>query len=710
MTLIRNLLGTNPVSGAVDPEAVSFDGTNDYLSRSSDLTGNSDGKTFTFSAWVYFTDVDERVYSVGTSGGGEGFVIRRSDSTKTLYVMSSGGTLQGTVVGAIRDFTWYHILISVNMASTSDRYIYLNDELQTVQYGWADYQNQTINFTEPYHTVMAAEYSAGSYGHTRGRAAHVFLDYTYRDLSTESNRRLFIDADGKPASGQSSLNPILYLPMTDASSAGTNEGTGGDFTVNGVLDTASRGPNQDNCSASEFDGTNDDLELPAGLGGTTESEITISFAYKLDVLDSSFRGLFGSDSSAVCIMIYYDNGIYIAFGNGSSGIYVEGTSTALNALFCNIGVNTHISISIDNTTQSNSRLFVNGVDHSSTFISEMGWGSQRDMDLTPIFVVGNQTSIETRRLKGAMGEFYLNNTYTDLSSDNPFWDADANRPKPVRQVISETGTTPRIALPLRGDDAGNNLGTGGDFTVNSGPYTGARGGSEFWARSANLGPGYLSSTASISNTTTLTMVFSFKTSYTGGISLFSNKVGSNYHANIGIRQATGSPAGTMFSFRDSSHNDCVQFSIPDSSLAGIGNWNIIMFSVDSSNSSLYKVYVNGVAPSLSDVVASGASMKFSSATTYFAYYYGVQDPYDIGSFYLDASYIDFSQESNRNLFVDQLGYPKDLTPAIEAGDIAEPRIYMKFDDTSALGTNSGTGGDFTVNGTVTAGADVDPNA
>jgi hypothetical protein len=82
---------------------------------------------------------------------------------------------------------------------------------------------------------------------------------------------------------------------------------------------------------------------------------------------------------------------------------------------------------------------------------------------------------------------------------------------------------------------------------------------------------------------------------------------------------------------------------------------------------------------------------------------------DIGFLYLDTSYIDFSQESNRNLFVDQLGYPKDLTPAIDAGTIPNPLIYMKFDDTSALGTNSGTGGNFTVNGTVTAGADVDPN-
>ena len=39
---------TNGASGVAD--AIDFDGVTDYLSRSSDLVGNADGKTFTFSA------------------------------------------------------------------------------------------------------------------------------------------------------------------------------------------------------------------------------------------------------------------------------------------------------------------------------------------------------------------------------------------------------------------------------------------------------------------------------------------------------------------------------------------------------------------------------------------------------------------------------------------------------------------------------------
>ena len=81
---------------------------------------------------------------------------------------------------------------------------------------------------------------------------------------------------------------------------------------------------------------------------------------------------------------------------------------------------------------------------------------------------------------------------------------------------------------------------------------------------------------------------------------------------------------------------------------------------------------------------------------------------DIGFVYLSRGYVDISQESNRNKFVDQLGYPKDLTPLIDAGDIPSPVVYMKLEDTAALGTNSGTGGDFTVSGSLVAGPDVDP--
>ena len=113
----------------------------------------------------------------------------------------------------------------------------------------------------------------------QGRLSNIFLDYNYRDLSQEFNRRLFITADGKPADNQESLNPILYLPLKSAETAGQNLGTGGDFTVNGILATSGRGPNQYNAAASIFDGSNDYLRLN-NLGSVNSQYLTMSFNVK----------------------------------------------------------------------------------------------------------------------------------------------------------------------------------------------------------------------------------------------------------------------------------------------------------------------------------------------------------------------------------------------------------------------------------------------
>ncbi len=113
-----------------------------------------------------------------------------------------------------------------------------------------------------------------------GRLSNFYLDYDYRDLSQETNRRLFITADGKPADNQESLSPIIYLPLKDATTAGQNLGTGGNFTVNGTLSTSERGPNQYNASAASLNGPSDYLETSFLSPATDNQEITVSFWYK----------------------------------------------------------------------------------------------------------------------------------------------------------------------------------------------------------------------------------------------------------------------------------------------------------------------------------------------------------------------------------------------------------------------------------------------
>ena len=702
MSIEKKLLGTTPAASGDTPEGVSFDGTNDYLSRSSDLSGNADSKTFTFSAWVYG---DGYCY-IANDGSSYGFRLVFQASINTLQIL--GNNSAGTrVLNPVIEFdgvisnTWTHILISIDLANTSNRYVYINDKLASVT--WSTYIDDSINFTQSKHNI--GSYTNGSSPFT-GRLAHVFLDYTYRDLSVTANRRLFIDSDGKPSSTIPS-SPILYLPMTDAATAGSNSGTGGDFTVNGVLDTAGRAPNQWNCSASKFDGSNDYLSSTSITGIADGKQLTVSFSLNRPTGTTDQYILYSETTPDYKILLRYgsDERVQLAVRNSANTLVLNCFSEAWAT-----GSLHTCSISVDLTDVSKRHITIDGV----SAIDSFGTYTNDNMDLTnTAYQIGQgfgSYAIST------IGEVYFDTSYTDLSTDNPFWDADANRPKPVRQVISETGTTPLIALPLQGNDAGNNLGSGGDFTVNSGPYTGARGGSEFWARSAKFdgSTGKLQKTGTISNSDVKTLSFAvaYKThELTTAKTLFD--IRNPTLGDIIIRfQSNSSGQFSIYGYTDGSSSILVCGS---TSSITVDEYNIVLFSVDMSDSNKRNFYSNGALNPLgfNYGVWIDNTFPFNSSTIQTNIGVAGGASYhndDIGFLYFTTDYIDFSQESNRNLFVDQLGYPKDLTPAIDAGTIPNPHVYMKFDDTSALGTNSGTGGDFTVNGTVTAGADVDPNA
>ena len=967
MTIERKLLGTTPVSGEVLPEAVSFDGTNDSINRTSDLTGNSNGKTFTFSCWFYTgTSASQyKIYQAGNStfnvqGGSEFVVYLKNSSNTSIFQVDANPLLPIN--------TWCHICLSVDLANTSNRYLYLNDEL--VNPSWTRYVDDNVYFSQANHYVGSTIWSSNEL--IKGRLAHLFLDYTYRDLSVEANRRMFITGDGKPADGQSSVDtassdfldissrgnayltnicfnddgtrlllgdggtddifqynlstafdlstasyagltlaqgdstylqdvqfkdngtkiyfggngstnaihqynlstandistassfgskavssvvganrlfitddgskmfvgsdytiakwnlstnfnittashvntkvlpykmssiqlnangtemylpdpigysivtytlstaydvttasiksikslahidtgvesaifnndgsklfvagddtnkiyemvvgtnfdattavygelqgspaaPIIYLPMTDAATAGSNSGTGGDFTVNGVLATAERGPNQDNCSASTFNGSNDYLTR-ASIEAPNSKVFTVSGTINVTGGDGLVCKFYKESHGTVfTITTNIYGSLYIKAYNASfqNRFYVQWKNSigANNALMPNH--NYHFSLSVDMSDTSKRHLIINGAVVSPTYTYwtdvEMGFYSMTHARVG--FGLAGDGYFE-----GDLGELYFNTTYIDLATDNPFWDSDANRPNSVRKVIADTGVIPFMALPIMGNDAGNNLGSGGDFTVISGPFTGARGGSEFWARSAdfNGSTGYLSKSSALTGATdsdAVTIAFAINPSAIGDDGIFGF---GNYRQYL-YRSSSGT--GLQWAIRDSSGNNILSttsYSIAD--YTGVGAWDIYLMSCDLSASQA-KVYKNGVSTGTFSFYAQSSNAP-SYAAQGFAL--GGMDPTsagdvidaEFGGFYFATSYTDFSQEANRNKFVDQLGYLKDLTPAIEAGDIPTPLVYMKFDPTVSLGTNSGTGGNLTVNGGVVAGADV----
>ena len=204
-----------------------------YLYRSGDFTNNSDSKTFTFSFWINSRAGDNfRVYySQGTQTSNFRFYVMTSNNYfKVAGFSSDGTTLLDTGWITIANFygSWFNFLISVDMASTSNRYLYVNDaQVLGPSSSWDTYNNGTIDFTNSHHYVK----SNGGNVQADGGLAQVYLDYTYRDLSSVSNRRTFIKADLTPAGDLSSLNPILYLPLDYTNSTVTNSGTGGNFVA-----------------------------------------------------------------------------------------------------------------------------------------------------------------------------------------------------------------------------------------------------------------------------------------------------------------------------------------------------------------------------------------------------------------------------------------------------------------------------------------------
>ena len=237
--------------------AVYFDGSNDALSKASELSGLSDGKVGTFSAWIKFDATgDSEFNTIVENGFSSKFRIRREDGGEFRITggTSAGGLGSTLLLQTTNDITsadgWVHILASWDLANTTG-HLYVSD---VDDLGSNTLVNATLDYTK-------AEWWAGSndpdatsafaYPFT-GDIADLYLNLTeYVDISVEANRRKFINDDGKPvflgADGSlpTGSAPIMFLSLADSavvSTFATNKGTGGDFTITGTLTESSTSP------------------------------------------------------------------------------------------------------------------------------------------------------------------------------------------------------------------------------------------------------------------------------------------------------------------------------------------------------------------------------------------------------------------------------------------------------------------------------------
>lgn len=707
-------------------DAIDFDGVNDYLSRNFPSGFGASSTTVTMSFWVYRTPGTGYVFSLrGTNIGGNVTRLEVFTSDTAFVLVGYQDPISGAAVVTLTApplpvLTWTHVLVSFDLSNSSRRHCFINGNVEP-GVSWSPYLGHPILFGQGFEAFVGNQYDSG--GRYKGRLAHVYLDHTYRDLSIEANRRLFITEDRKPAKGQADLNPILYLPLDDPEDPGYNAGTGGHFTLNGVVARSGRGPSQFNAPYSDLDGSADYLSRSTALTGLIDgSAFTFSCAFSYDNFSGGNPRLIANYSGYFQVYLGGSaaNGTIEIVALNSSGSTILSASATASLV---AGRNYTLTISVDLSSTSRRHICLNGTVLATTWSTYTNGTIRFDRSANGPLGIGYQPSgTNSSYLNGRLGNVFFDTKYIDLSdpknlakfvtgtgSDAKPVDLGANGEKPF-------GTPPLIYLPMYGNNAGKNYGTGGDFTVNSGPFPGARGPNEYWGNWAkvdlNIGSGSLTraSGLNIEDSKTVSIVFSM---VWVDVSSSDPYLISIKNGSVECFEVSFSSAGHIY-IRGNSVGGGAALSANSPSSIGIAAQQTYFLCIDLTNTSKRKLYRLSAVGALTEVSLNwiaynpNNSIGFSAPSpAIFTRFNG--SGFDsnrfngrLSEFYLTTDYIDFSQEANRLKFRDAFGNPVDLRPQIEAGELPEPAIYMRFDPAN-FGKNEGYGGDFTVNGTITDG-------
>ncbi len=229
--------------------ASDFNGSSDYLSRSSDFTGNADSPFGILSMWIRVDGGDGILQTLfGSSASPSNRIVLRRDSSNNLILGYSAtfqiGMSGGTVTASS---AWRHILLSwdTNHAAGSKlTHFYLDGAAPTP----ANVDTDTafsVDYTQTDWALGA--FIAGLQPFNGAISEFYFAPGQYLDFSQDYNREAFRSSTGKPVdlgtdgSLPTGTPPLIYLPNS-AATVNVNAGTGGNFTINGSTTAASTSP------------------------------------------------------------------------------------------------------------------------------------------------------------------------------------------------------------------------------------------------------------------------------------------------------------------------------------------------------------------------------------------------------------------------------------------------------------------------------------
>ncbi len=486
--LIPGIVAHKSVAAAYTAEAVTFDGTNDQLTLTGGGLSTADTKSVTFSYWYRETShtLNEIIVNINTNNNmATGNVVRNSGNISgdvVVIMRNAANTIilnhdSGTTDPVINLNEWNHVMGSYDLLNGVGT-MCVNGFV--VGNAIATITNDTIDHTRTL-SYIGGRTNTGTTGWINGDVAEIYYSNEFIDLSIEANRRKFYTATGTPEDlGSDGSTPTGTAPMIyfkgDASvwNAGTNSGSGGNFTMAGSVVDSANEPVELVTQAVFFDGANDYTSKASDLTGAADgTDGTLSFWARFptgeDIGYFVWDAVNASNFRVFSFQMIRDGHATIP------GVLSWSLRQPNNTVVCSGNTTTnyidaawhHFLVSWNSTTV---KCYVDDVSDISIGTSPTG----SNIDWTPgSWTFGATDNTQAAKIHADVAEFWLTNEYLNLDTESnrrKFISGAGAGAKPV--FLGGDGSIPTGTAPLvyfKGSrspwNAGINQGSGGDFTM-----------------------------------------------------------------------------------------------------------------------------------------------------------------------------------------------------------------------------------------------------
>lgn len=217
-------------------EAATFDGSNDYLLRGADLTGNANSKKGIFAFDGRF-DSDAILQFLYQNSGVRISITRGTDGTWRVYAPSAATTLDIKSATTLTGTARLTVLASWDMAVAGSARFYINLSSDLTETTFVD---ASIAYARIDHALGAQINTTAKFN---GVCRMLYFNMAeYIDFDVEANRTKFFNTDnslnssaiGSDGSGPTGTIPIIFFDNPFGTFE-TNLGSGGGFTLTGTL-------------------------------------------------------------------------------------------------------------------------------------------------------------------------------------------------------------------------------------------------------------------------------------------------------------------------------------------------------------------------------------------------------------------------------------------------------------------------------------------